>query len=180
MADEVVAPMRALRPEVNLVSRMPYAELQKMIDDPPGFRNYWSADFHDEFDEKALDVFLESGGALPSPITQQILFPWGGAVARLGAGTPMAQRDAEWVSHPFAMWEDPADDDRVMAWVREFRANIAPFTNGGIYLNFIGDEGEERVRAAYGPAAYDRLAAIKAEYDPGNRFHRNQNIRPAG
>jgi FAD/FMN-containing dehydrogenase len=180
MADEVVAPMRALRPEVDLVSRMPYAELQKMIDDPPGFRNYWSADFHDEFDEKALDVFLESGGALPSPITQQILFPWGGAVARLGAGTPMAQRDAEWVSHPFAMWEDPADDDRVMAWVREFRANIAPFTNGGIYLNFIGDEGEERVRAAYGPAAYDRLAAIKAEYDPGNRFHRNQNIRPAG
>src|SRR4029077_9140740 len=104
MADEVVAPMRALRPEVDLVNRMPYVELQKMIDDPPGFRNYWSPAFHDEFDEKALDVFLESAETLPSPITQQILFPWGGAVARLGGDTPMAQRDARWVSHPFAMW----------------------------------------------------------------------------
>ena len=180
LADEVVAPMRALSPEVDLVSRMPYAELQKMIDDPPGFRNYWSADFHDEFDEKTLDVFIESAETIPSPMTQQIVFPWGGAIARLGSATPMAQREALWVSHPFAMWEDPADDDRAIAWVREFRANIAPFTNGGIYLNFIGDEGEERIRAAYGPASYDRLAAIKAEYDPDNVFHRNQNIRPAG
>ena len=180
MADEVIAPMRALGPEVDLVSRMPYAELQKMIDDPPGFRNYWSADFHDEFDEKALDVFIESAETIPSPMTQQIVFPWGGAIARLGSATPMAQREALWVSHPFAMWEDAADDDRAIAWVREFRANIAPFTNGGIYLNFIGDEGEERIRAAYGPASYDRLAAIKAEYDPENVFHRNQNIRPAG
>jgi len=180
MADEVVAPMRALAPELDLVSRMPYTELQKMIDDPPDFRNYWSADYHDEFTEKALDVFLEAGQKLPSPLTQQILFPWGGAVARFGADTPMAQRDARWISHPFAMWEDPADDERVMAWVRESRAALAPFANGGIYLNFIGDEGEERVKAAYGPDAYARLAAVKAEYDPTNVFRRNQNIRPIG
>ena len=66
-----------------------------------------------------------------------------------------------------------------MAWVKEYRATIAPFANGGVYLNFIGDEGEERVKAAYGEQAYTRLAAIKAEYDPGNVFHRNQNIRPS-
>ncbi len=179
MADEVMAPMRALGPELDLVSRMPYVELQKMIDDPPGLRNYWSADFHDEFDEKALDVFLTSGRALPSPMTQQILFPWGGAVARMGEGTPMAQRDAAWVSHPFAMWEDAADDADVLAWVAEYRATLAPFTNGGTYLNFIGDEGQDRVKAAYGEQAYSRLASIKAEYDPTNFFHRNQNIRPA-
>ena len=64
MADEVMAPIRALQPEVDLVGRMPYAELQKMIDDPPGLRNYWSADFHDDFDEKALDAFVRSGALL--------------------------------------------------------------------------------------------------------------------
>ncbi len=179
IAEDVVAPMRALNPAVDLVDRRPYAEMQMMIDDPPGFRHYWSADYHDQFDEKALDVFLETGAELPSPQTQQILFPWGGAVSRLGDQTPMSQRDAAWVSHPFAMWEDAADDDRARAWVKDFRSAIAPFANGGVYLNFIGDEGEDRVKAAYGEDTYARLAAIKREYDPDNVFHRNQNIKPA-
>ncbi len=178
LADDVMAPMRAQQPAVDLVSRMPYVEMQKMIDDPPGLRNYWSADFHDEFDDKALDVFLEYGHTRPSPLTQQIVFPWGGAVDKLGAQTPMAQRDAAFVSHPFAVWEDAADDHTALSWVREFRSAIAPFANGGTYLNFIGDEGEERVRAAYGDRSYDRLVALKAEYDPTNVFHRNQNIKP--
>ena len=88
----------------------------------------------------------------------------------------MAQRGARWVTHPFATWEDPADDEANIAWVRDFRAANAPFTTGGVYLNFIGDEGDERIRAAYGAAKLDRLAAIKAEYDPGNVFAGNQNI----
>ncbi|MFY9916127.1 MAG: FAD-binding oxidoreductase [Nocardioidaceae bacterium] len=180
VADDVMATMRAQEPAVDLVGRMPYVAMQKMLDDPPGLRNYWSADFHDEFDEKALDVFLEYGHLRPSPRTQQILFPWGGAVAKLGAQTPMAQRDAAYVSHPFAVWEDESDDETALRWVREYRSAIAPFANGGTYLNFIGDEGEDRVRAAYGDKSYDRLAAVKAEYDPGNIFHRNQNVRPAG
>ena len=179
LADEVMAPIRALEPHVDLVERRPYTEMQAMTDMPAGMRNYWSAELHDEFSEKALDVFLDLGAHLPSPFTQQILFPWGGEVARAGIHTPMAQRDAAWVSHPFAVWEDVSGDEAARAWVQEYRAAIAPFVTGGTYLNFIGDEGERRVIAAFGDQAYARLSVVKAEYDPDNVFHRNQNIRPA-
>ncbi len=90
----------------------------------------------------------------------------------------MAQRGARWVTHPFATWMEAADDEINIAWVRAYRAANAPFTTGGVYLNFIGDEGEERISAAFGTAKLERLAAIKAEYDPANVFAGNQNIRP--
>ena len=89
----------------------------------------------------------------------------------------MAQRGARWVTHPFATWMDAADDEINIEWVRAYRAANAPFTTGGVYLNFIGDEGEQRISDAFG-AKLDRLAAIKADYDPGNVFAGNHNIRP--
>ena len=151
-----------------------------MIDDPPGFRQYWSADYHDTFPDDALDVFLDAGARRASPMTQHLLLPWGGALARVDAdATPMSQRSARWVSHPFATWEDPADDAANIAWVRDYRKANAPFTTGGVYLNFIGDEGADRIKAAFGAEKYERLAQIKFEYDPGNVFAGNQNIRPA-
>jgi FAD/FMN-containing dehydrogenase len=178
---EVIAPFRELQPEVDLVGPMPYADFQCMIDDPPGFHNYWSGDYHDAFPDEALDVFVKSGFERQSPMTQQLLVPWGGAIARMSEdATPLAKRSARWVSHPFAMWEDAADSERNIEWARAFRRDIARFANGGVYLNFIGDEGEERVRAAFGEDKYRRLAALKAEWDPTNRFRGNQNIRPAG
>ena len=178
--ESVIAPLRALQPEVDLVGPMPYADFQCMLDDPPGFRNYWTADYHDSFPDDALEVFVKYGADRPSPQTQQILLPWGGAVARVGEGdTPMANRTAQWVSHPFAVWESPADDDAAIAWARNFRRDISSFTNGGVYLNFIGDEGQDRIRAAYGEEKYRRLAEIKAEWDPENVFRGNQNIQPA-
>ncbi|MEO5664442.1 MAG: BBE domain-containing protein, partial [Nocardioides sp.] len=82
------------------------------------------------------------------------------------------------VSHPFATWEDPADDAANIAWVRDYRKANVPFTTGGVYLNFIGNEGDERIKAAFGAEKYERLAQIKSEYDPGNVFAGNQNIRP--
>jgi FAD/FMN-containing dehydrogenase len=171
--------MRDLAPEVDLVGPMPYAVLQSMLDDPPGFRQYWSADYHDSFPDEAIDVFLDAGARRPSPLTQHLLLPWGGALARVDAdATPLAQRAARWVSHPFATWEDAADDAANIAWVRDYRRANAPFTTGGVYLNFIGDEGDERIKAAFGAEKYDRLARIKAEYDPRNVFAGNQNIRP--
>lgn len=91
----------------------------------------------------------------------------------------MTKRSAPWITHPFAVWEDPADDAENIAWARGFRDDIAHYATGGTYLNFIGDEGPERVQAAFGDAKYQRLAEIKAEYDPGNVFHGNQNIQPA-
>jgi FAD/FMN-containing dehydrogenase len=175
-----VAGFRALKPQVDLVGPMPYADFQCMIDDPPGMRNYWTADYHSSFPDAAVDLFVKSGLGRPSPLTQQILFPWGGEAARVPASaTPMAHRDAAWITHPFAVWESRADDEVNIAWARGFRDDIAPYTNGGVYLNFIGLEGEDRVRAAYGEESYARLSQVKAEHDPRNVFRGNQNIRPA-
>ncbi len=177
---DVLEPFRQLGPEVDLVGEMPYAGFQCMLDDPPGHRNYWTAEYHDTFPDDALDVFVKYGLNRVSPLTQQFLVPWGGAVARVGEDdTPMTKRSAQWITHPFGVWEDPADDEANITWARRFRSDIARYTNGGVYLNFIGDEGEERVRAAFGEEKYRRLAAIKAEYDPDNVFHGNQNIKPA-
>jgi FAD/FMN-containing dehydrogenase len=90
----------------------------------------------------------------------------------------MAQRDATWVTHPFVLWESAVDDERHLAWGRAISADLKRFASGGVYLNFIGDEGQDRVRAAFGDR-YDRLARIKARYDPDNFFRLNQNIKPA-
>jgi FAD/FMN-containing dehydrogenase len=177
---EAVKPFRELGPEVDLVGPMPYADFQCMLDDPPGLHNYWSADYHDTFPDEALDVYVKYGFERQSPITQQLLIPWGGAVARVPEdATPMTKRTVSWISHPFAVWEDPADTEKNIEWARSFRRDIARYATGGVYLNFIGDEGEDRVRAAYGEDKYQRLAAIKGAWDPTNRFQGNQNIKPA-
>jgi FAD/FMN-containing dehydrogenase len=177
---EAIRPLRDLSPEVDLVGPMPYADFQCMIDDPPGLHNYWSGDYHDSFPDGAIDVFVKYGFSRQSPHAQQILLPWGGAVAAVGEdATPMTKRSAAWVTHPFALWEDPADTDKNVEWARAFRRDIAHYANGGVYLNFIGDEGEGRVRAAFGDEKYARLAAIKGEWDPTNVFRGNQNIKPA-
>jgi FAD/FMN-containing dehydrogenase len=177
---EFIEPLMKLSPAVNLVGPMPYTEFQIMLTDPPGFHHYWSADYHDTFDNSALDIFLNAGANRASPLTQQFLIGWGGAVARVPEeATPLTHRSTTWVSHPFAVWERPEEADENIAWVRQFRKDIAGHTNGGVYLNFVGAEGQDRVRAAFGDAKYKRLADVKAEYDPLNVFQGNQNIRPS-
>jgi FAD/FMN-containing dehydrogenase len=177
---EAVKPLRDRSPEVDLVGPMPYAEFQCMLDDPPGLHNYWSADYHDELPDDALDIFIKYGSERQSPFTQQLMIPWGGAVSRVSEdATPMTNRDVSWITHPFAVWEDPADTEKNIEWARAFRRDIAHYANGGVYLNFIGDEGQDRVRAAYGDEKYRRLATIKGEWDPTNVFKGNQNIKPA-
>ncbi|HST39062.1 MAG TPA: FAD-binding oxidoreductase [Conexibacter sp.] len=173
-------PFRALGPAVDLVGPLPYTQFQSMIDDPPGLRNYWTGDYLDALPDEALDRFVENSERMPVPSAcQSILFPWGGAVARNGgAGTPMAKRDATWVCHPFALWEEAADDAAHIGWARASSADMKRFTSGGVYLNFIGDEGGGRVRAAFGDS-YDRLTRVKAVYDPDNFFRFNQNVEPA-
>ena len=141
-----------------------------MIDDPPGMRNYWSADYHDTFPDDALDVFVKYGFSKQSPLSQQLLLPWGGAVARVGEdATPMTKRATPWITHPFAVWEDAAADAENIEWAKSFRRDIAHYATGGVYLNFIGDEGEDRVRAAYGEEKYARLAAHQGRVGPHER-----------
>ncbi|WP_261382565.1 BBE domain-containing protein [Arthrobacter sp. UKPF54-2] len=105
---------------------------------------------------------------------------WGGAVAGAAAAqTPLQNRGAKWVTHPFGIEETPEGGQQARAWVRKFLQDIAPFANGGVWLNFVGDEGADRVQAAFGADNYARLARVKREFDPGNVFRGNQNILPA-
>ncbi len=177
---DVVATMRSLAPELDLVGKMPYPAFNSMLDDPPGMRHYWTAEYHDDFGDESLEVFLKYGESRPAPTIQHALIPWGGAVAAATAETtPMAQRSARWLTHPFATWADPSDDAACIDWVKDYRRDMAPYASGGVYLNFIGDEGTDRVAAAFGPQNHARLRQIKAEYDPTNLLRGNQNIKPA-
>jgi FAD/FMN-containing dehydrogenase len=178
-AREAAAPMLGLDREGELITELPYADLQSMLDDPPGKRNYWSAEYLDTLPDEAADLFCARADDMivPSP-SQHVLFPQGGAVARAPTDHPVPWRRAPWVVHPFGVWEDPADDERARRWARDLRTDVKPWSSGAVYLNFIGSEGEARVVAGFGEENYQRLARVKAEYDPGNVFHRNQNIKP--
>ena len=178
--DALIAPLRALRPEVDLVGPMPYADFQCMIDDPPGKRNYWSAEYLADFGDDAVAAFVKASADMPTGFSQNLIVPWGGAVARVSdADTPMTNREAAWVFHPFGVWEGAERDAEHISWAKDALATMRKYATGGIYLNFIGDEGQDRVRAAYGDKNYAKLAGIKRQYDPENVFHRNQNIKPA-
>jgi FAD/FMN-containing dehydrogenase len=178
-AREVVAPMLELSPEAEMIAELPYAELQSAIDDPPGYRNYWSAEHLKHFPDEAIDTYCRQGEEMivPSP-SQHLMAPWGEAVAAQAGDWPLPHRDAAWVLHPFGLWEDPDDDERGIAWARKAISDMKPFSTGAVYLNFIGDEGIDRVVAGYGRENYERLAAIKTEYDPENVFNLHHNIRP--
>ena len=177
---KVAQPLLALPHEVEIVTAMPYADFQTMFDDPPNMRNYWSAEYLTGAPDELLDVYCELGETLPVPTgTQHVLFPQGGAIAAGPAEYPMPFRDAPWAVHPFGIWEDPADDERCIQWVRDVRARVQPWSTGATYLNFIGNEGTDRVVAGLGAENTRRLAAVKREYDPDNVFRFNHNIAPA-
>jgi FAD/FMN-containing dehydrogenase len=179
-ARKVAAAMLALGHEGELIAEMPYAELQCMLDDPPGYRNYWSAEYLDALPDEAIDLFCARANDMivPSP-SQHVLLPQGGAVGRGPADYPVPWRHAPWVVHPFGAWQEPADDERGRQWARDIRADLKPWSSGAVYLNFIGDEGEDRVVAGFGRENYARLAKVKARYDPENVFRLNHNIKPA-
>lgn len=178
-ARQVLASLLELGHEGELIAEMPYAELQCALDDPPGYRNYWSAEYLDAFPDQAADQFCARANDMiaPSP-SQQALLPQGGAVTQAAENYPLPWRRAPWVVHPYGVWESPGDDERGKQWVRDVRADLLSWASGAVYLNFIGDEGEDRVIAGFGRDNYNRLAAIKADYDPDNVFRLNHNIKP--
>jgi hypothetical protein len=159
---------------------MPYADVQCMIDDPPGMRNYWSAEYLTGVPDALVDVFCARADTLPVGTgTQHVLWPQGGAIAAGPAEYPVPFRSAPWAVHPFGIWEDPADDEACVRWVRDVRADARPWSTGDVYLNFIGAEGDARVEAGMGHAGLARLAEVKRRYDPDNLFRLNHNIAPA-
>ncbi|MGH9010874.1 MAG: FAD-binding oxidoreductase [Acidimicrobiia bacterium] len=179
-ARDVMRPMLGLDHVGEMIVEVPYAELQSMLDDPPGYRNYWSAEYLDAIPDAAVDLFCSRAREMivPSP-SEQVLVPLGGAVVRGPADYPIPWRRAAWHVFPFGLWESPADDERAKQWARHLRADMQPWSIGAVYLNFIGEEGHDRVVAGLGATNYSRLAAVKARYDPENVFHLNHNIRPA-
>ena len=169
------------RPAGELITEIPYVDLQCMLDDPPGYRNYWSADHLGALPDEAIDRFCATAELMvvPSP-SQHALLPWGGAVARNAESGTVINRDAPWVVHPLGLWEDPADDQRARDWAKATADELRPWMTGDVYLNFIGDEGADRIVAGFGRTNYERLARIKAAYDPDNVFNRWHNVLPAG
>jgi FAD/FMN-containing dehydrogenase len=175
-------PLRKFGPPVaDHVEVMPYTVLQCMLDQqaPGGLRNYWKSDLVGELSDELIDALVEIADRAPSPLTQVHVHHLGGRMAGIpDGGSAFPSRGASFVYNLIGVWQDPADDDRNIAWARGAFEQLRPFSLGSAYINFLADEGEERVRAAYGPN-YERLQAMKRRYDPENVFRLNHNIRPA-
>jgi FAD/FMN-containing dehydrogenase len=169
-------------PAVDMVQPMPYVALQQLIEpgNPAGMQNYWSGDFFDALPDEAIDVLVEHATAPTSPLSQIIITPGGGAIARVpDEATAFGTRNAAFQAHYLGMWPDPAEGERNIASIRAIATAMKPWTTGTVYLNFLGDEGQDRIAAGFGPEKYARLRELKKQWDPTNVFRFNQNIPPA-
>jgi len=170
-------------PAVNLVGPMPYVAVQQLLDPPnqKGMHNYWSGDFLQEFPDEAIAAWVDNVQPPVSPLTQMIVVAGGGAISDVSdEATAFGNRGAPFNLHYLSMWPpDPSQDQVNIDKTRQVAAAMKPWTTGGVYLNFIGDEGLMRVESAYGPQKYERLRKIKRVWDPDNVFRHNQNIPPA-
>lgn len=180
LVDRTLTPLRAIGPAVDHIEPMPYTALQTMLDPmaPAGQRQYWKAGFVPRIHPGLLDVLLEAAERKPVPFSQIHLHHMGGAVARVApTATAFAHRDAAFTLNVIGTWDEPDGDETAVAWARGTFAAAERWTDG-VYVNFLGAEGEERVRSAYRPQVHDRLTGLKNRYDPENVFHLNQNIAP--
>ena len=131
-----------------------------------------------ELTDEAIETMLRAYAMAPSALALLVFQQVGGAISRVPlSDTPYVNRDALYDCFPVSIWDDPADDSANIQWAREVWAAIKPFSTGGVYANNLGEEGEDRVHAAFGEN-YPRLVALKDKYDPTNLFRLNQNIRP--
>src|ERR1035437_4634009 len=182
-ANQILEPVRSLRrPAFEFFAPMPFPMLQSMFDGlyPPGLQWYWKADFVKELTDDAIALHLRHAARLPTMHSAMHLYPVNGAAHKVGnSETPFSYRDAVWSEVIVGVDPDPANRQLITAWAKDYYDAVHPYGAGGAYVNFMMEEGEDRIRATY-RGNYDRLAAIKAKYDPGNFFNVNQNIRPVG
>src|SRR5690606_12414406 len=168
-------------PVADIVQPKPYALHQRMFDAtvPPGLRYYWKSHYLRGLSDGAIDTLLARAWRDTSPRSYTLIARMGGAVSRVGeTATAFAHRDAQHAININGVWTEPAEDAEHIQWTRDLSTAMEPFATGGVYVNFLGNEGEARVRAAYGPN-YERLVEVKRRYDPENVFDMNQNIVPA-
>jgi FAD/FMN-containing dehydrogenase len=178
---EVLAPIREFgSPLLVGLHEMPFPALQSAFDAlyPAGLQWYWRADFFREISDQAIEVHRKYGARLPTGHSTMHMYPIDGAAARVpDDATAFAYRDGGWAGVIVGVDPDPANAALITDWTRQYWQDLHPTSAGGAYINFMMDEGLDRVRASY-LGNYDRLAQVKARYDPDNLFHINQNIRP--
>ncbi len=182
--EALVASLRSVgTPVGDTVQRRSYVSQQSLLDatQPKGRRYYWKSEYLPAFDAAMAAPLVAQAARVASPHAAILLFPLGGAIGRLpGDHSAVGNRDAGLVLNVAAGWDDAADDAANVAWARGAWQELRRFSTGGAYINFqTEDEGEDRIRAAYG-RNYDRLAAVKAAWDPENVFRLNKNIPPRG
>ncbi|OWJ60807.1 FAD-binding oxidoreductase [Inquilinus limosus] len=180
--ERAVRPLRSFgTPLLDAVQPMPFLAMQSILDGafPDRAHNYWKSTFLTALTDAAIDTIVEHGNRAGSPLSGVVVECYGGAYSRVGAtDTAYGQRQSVFNLGITAQWLDPADGDRHIAWARAAWEAMQPYSSGGGFLNFIDNEPAEVIRAAFGPN-YDRLAAVKAKYDPDNFFSLNQNVPPA-
>jgi len=182
-AEKVFEPIRGFKkPALDFVGPIPQPALQSMFDPiyPPGLQWYWRADFVNELSDDAISQHVRFAQTMPTMHSTMHMYPINGAAARVGkTETAWNYRDANWAQVMVGVDPDPAKKGEISKWAKDYFDALHPFSAGGAYVNFMMDEGEDRVRATYG-GNYQRLAEIKAKYDPTNLFRVNQNIKPSG
>jgi FAD/FMN-containing dehydrogenase len=179
--EKALQPLRSFgRPLADLIAPMPYTALQTASDAayPSGQQNYWKSHYIDEITDDLIATLLEHAPRMPSPLSSFYFQHLGGAISRTGAEhAAFGHRDAAFDFAILTVWQDPAQTTENVAWAREFAAAMQPHSTG-VYVNNLGVEGADRVRAAYAPATYERLVRLKSSYDPHNVLRLNQNITP--
>ena len=182
-AERALRPLREFAtPLLDGIQRMPFPAMQKLLDDafPDQSYNYWKSTFVRELSDDAIDLIVEHANRARSPLSAVVVELYSGAASRVGRSeTAFAQRRGEFDVGIMAQWTDPAESEGHVAWARALADALEPHSSGGHLLNFLGEESQGTVRAAFGEN-HPRLAELKRRYDPTNFFRLNQNIQPAG
>jgi FAD/FMN-containing dehydrogenase len=181
-AEAVFQPIRRFGPPAfEFLGPMPFPMLQSMFDAllRPGLQWYWKGDFINELSDEAIALHVQHGLRLPTPLSTAHFYPVDGAVHEVGSNeTAFSYRGATWSAVIGGIDPDPSNKDRITAWARAYWEALHPYSAGGAYVNFMMEEGQDRVQATYRDN-YERLARIKRKYDPANVFRVNQNIKPS-
>lgn len=180
-AEKMLQPIRQYGPPLlDMISPMPLPALNSIFDAllPPGLFHYWKAHFVNELSDAAIDTYVTHGSRIPNFQSAMHLYPVNGAAHDVAEdATAFSHRKANWVANIASMGPEDGLNTRIQ-WTRDYWDALRPYSDAGTYINFLGEEGEDRLKASYG-SGYDRLRAVKRTYDPNNLFHVNQNIKPA-